>query len=74
MAIDIQDPRITRTMRTGYPEPVNDEPYGEDFFGNEVFLGDEILVLDDEFFLKEMLSTDAIEILRHFGAIEINAE
>jgi len=73
MAIDIEDPRITRINRTGYPE-TEKEPYGEDFFGNEVFLGDEILVLDDEFFLKEMLSTDAIEILRHFGAIEINAE
>lgn len=70
MVLDIQDPRITRTIRTGYPEPVNDEPYGEDFFGNEVFPGDEILVLDDEFFLKEHLSYDAIEILRHFGATE----
>lgn len=69
----IEHPDITRTIRTGYPEP-EQKHYGYDFFGNEVFLGDEILVLDDEFFLKEMLSTDAIEILRHFGAIEINAE
>lgn len=67
MAIDIQDPRITRIEKYGYPEP-EPEYYGEDFYGNEVFTGDEIYVLDDEFFLKEEISTDVIKLLEYFGA------
>jgi len=44
--------------------------FGEDALGNEVFEGDEILVLDDGFFRKEDLSYDAIKILQMFGAEE----
>ena len=47
---------------------------GEDSLGNEVMEGDEILVLDDEFFRKEDLSYDAIHILEMFGAEEKIAE
>lgn len=62
----IEHPDITRTIRTGYPEP-EQKHYGYDFFGNEVFEGEEILVLDNEFFLKQELSQDAISILRYIG-------
>lgn len=48
--------------------------FGEDSLGNEVMEGDEILVLDDEFFRKEDLSYDAIHILEMFGAEEKIAE
>lgn len=48
--------------------------FGEDALGNEVFEGDEILVIDDEFFRKEDLSYDAIQILEMFGAVEKIAE
>lgn len=49
--------------------------FGEDALGNEVFEGDEILVIDDDvFFRKEDLSYDAIHILDMFGAEEKIAE
>ena len=73
MAIDIQHPAITRTMRTGYPDS-EPEIYGTDFYGNEVYVGDTILVLEDEFFLKDELTSDVIELLEHFGALEIEAK
>ncbi|MEN0666939.1 hypothetical protein [Caldifermentibacillus hisashii] len=48
--------------------------FGDDALGNEVLEGDEILVIDDEFFRKEDLSYDAIQILEMFGAEERIAE
>ncbi|EDP24823.1 MULTISPECIES: hypothetical protein [Bacillati] len=63
----IEHPDITRTIRMGYPER-EQKHCGFDFFGNECFEGEEILVLDDEFFVKQELSNDAISILRYFGA------
>ena len=65
----MQHPMITRIEKYGYPEP-EPEVYGTDFFGNEVYEGDLILVIDDEFFLKDELSLDAIKILELFGATE----
>lgn len=67
MALDIQDPRITRTMRTGYPHPV-DSPKGKDFFGNVVYPGDEILEFEDEVFIVDEISTDLQEFLEFLGA------
>ena len=63
----IDHPDIRRVIRTGYPEQ---EPkfYGFDFFGHEVSEGEEIMTLDDDFFLKEELSRDAIAILHYMGA------
>lgn len=63
----IDHPDIRRAIRTGYPEQ---EPkfYGFDFFGHEVSEGEEIITLDDEFFLKQELSHDAIAILHYMGA------
>ena len=44
------------------------EEYGIDGLGNEVFSGDEILVLNDEFFLRETLLCESIELLEKLGA------
>lgn len=65
----LEHPDITRTIRTGYPvyRPRREE-YGIDALGNEVFVGEDILVLDDEFYLVEELSCDARRILEIHGA------
>lgn len=67
MALDIQDPKITRTMKTGYPRPV-DSPKGKDFFGNVVYPGDEILEFEDEVFIVDEISCDLQEFLEFLGA------
>lgn len=73
MTYGIEHPMVTAIRQYGYPDP-EPEPFGDDFFGNEVFPGDTILVLDDEFFLKDELSEDAIAILEHYGAVEKTAK
>lgn len=65
----MQHPTITRTLRTGYPYSPRREEYGVDALGNEVYVGEEILVLDDEFYLVNELITDSIEILEIHGAV-----
>jgi len=58
LAIDIQDPRITRTLRTGYPNMVaQPEHNGIDYFGAEILAGDEIVIDENngEVVLKENL-------------------
>lgn len=67
MVADIQDPRITMVMRTGYSQAVHNQTR-RDFFGNEVFEGDEILVYDDEVFLIGEISNDLWEFLKFLGA------
>ena len=41
---------------------------GTDSLGVRIFAGDELLVLDDERFVKEELSFDALQILKILGA------
>ena len=51
-----------------------EHPICEDFFGNEVYKGDEILVVDGFIFLKHMMPEEAIVILKEFcHAIERRA-
>lgn len=60
-------PVIARMQTLGH---LNQSRYiGNDALGNEVYAGDEILEHDNEMFLKEELSIDAIEILEMFGAV-----
>jgi hypothetical protein len=73
MAVDIQDPRITRTLRTGYPEPLKVK-LGKDAFGYTVYPGDEILEFDDVIFLKGELLQETIDALKMVGAEERIAE
>jgi len=61
-------PMIERIERTGIPYSERREAYGTDGLGNEVFPGEEILELEDDFFLVEELSADAKEILEMLGA------
>lgn len=62
-------PIIEQIERTGYPKYSDRrECYGSDGLGNEVYSGDEILVIGDEFYLAEELSLDAKEILERMGA------
>jgi hypothetical protein len=43
---------------------------GYDIFDNAIYTGDEILVYYDDVYLKEELSTDAVEILKRLGCEE----
>lgn len=61
-------PVVERIIATGYPYSLKREEYGIDALGNETFTGEEILIYQDEFFLVEELSPDAVEVLEMFGA------
>lgn len=74
MTVDIQDPRISRVLRTGYPELIKKKPSFKDAFGNIVHPGDEILEFDDVIFLKEELFLETVEALKLVGAEEKIAE
>ena len=65
----MEHPIISRLKLTGHPrkEP---EIFGNDALGNEVYYGDEIYRYEDEFFLKEELTSDVIQLLEHLGATE----
>jgi len=64
----VDHPEVLHIMRTGYPS-WNQEPriVGTDSLGNDIYEGDELYVLDDEVFIKEELSYDAVEILEKIG-------
>lgn len=65
----LEHPDITHINRTGYPRGYEElEAIGIDALGNEVYEGDEILVLDDEVFLVQELGMESIEILEILGA------
>ena len=67
MPYNLEHPDITRTLKTGYPCPV-DSPKGKDFFGNQIYPGDEILEFEDEVFIVDEISTDLQEFLEFLGA------
>jgi len=69
----IEHPAITRTELTGFPYSDRRESYGEDALGNEVLTGDEILMLQDEFFLVAELSEQSKEVLEVIGATYVTA-
>lgn len=65
----LEHPDITHINETGYPRGYEEpEAIGIDALGNEVYEGDEILVLDDEVFLVQELGMESIEILEILGA------
>ncbi|MCU9614121.1 hypothetical protein OEV98_11170 [Caldibacillus lycopersici] len=49
-------------------EEIQTSHYGVDYFGQEVLIGDEIMVLDDEFFLKDELLSETVKVLELAGA------
>ena len=64
----LEHPDITRTLATGFPYSDRREVYAIDALRQEVHPGDEILVLEDEFFLVEPLGPEAKEVLEVIGA------
>lgn len=59
---------ITRVNLTGYSKPI-DEPLYLDHFGHQVYAGDEIYEYNDDVYLVEELSQDAIDIIKHNGGV-----
>lgn len=64
----LEHPTITRARSYGYPYSDKRQEVGKDPLGNEVYTGDEILVLHDEFYLVQELLPQSIEVLEHHGA------
>ena len=62
-------PIIRKMERDGFLE--EDKPAFYDFFGRPIYPYDNYFELDDDKFLSEELSRDAIEILIHIGAREL---
>lgn len=69
---DLEHPVITQVNLTGYPEK-EDRHFGIDALGNEVFIGDKVIELGNEFVLKEVLNEEAVEFLEICGAVEKTA-
>jgi hypothetical protein len=64
----LEHPDITRALRTGYAYSERREMSFVDGLGNDVHSGDEILVLNDEFYLVDELFQETIEVLEQQGA------
>lgn len=62
----MEHPTVSKIRQHGYPE--KEEIYGVDEFNNEVYVGDEILVLGSEFFLAYELNKEEITKLESKGA------
>ncbi len=61
---DIEHPEITRTINTGYPSlDKQPEHAGIDYFGNEILVGDSIVIdpVNGETILEEHLEDYLIE-------------
>jgi hypothetical protein len=57
MSLDLQHPAITQTLKTGYPNLVEQpEHIGVDYFGFEILAGDEVVEYDGEIVLRENLN------------------
>lgn len=62
-------PMIEQIERYGYAETVPfEQEYGKDSLGQEVYVGDEILVYGDHYFLVEPLMLETQEVLEKLGA------
>ena len=62
-------PEITTIERTGYPSWMQEpEVIGVDSLGNEIYEDEKIYVLNDEVFVYEELTYNAIEVLEKLGA------
>lgn len=61
-------PLVERAMLTGYPYSDKRQEVGTDGLNKEVYTGDQIMIYEDEFYLVDELSSDAIEVLERHGA------
>jgi hypothetical protein len=56
MSLDLQHPDITRTLKTGYPNLVEQPEYfGTDVFGDEILAGDDYVEYDGALILMDNL-------------------
>lgn len=56
MSLDLQHPDITRTLKTGYPNVVEQsEFFGFDVFGDEILVGDDYVEYDGSLILMDNL-------------------
>lgn len=69
----IEHPAITRMNRTGHYRPIP-KIYGTDALGNTALGGQEILCIEDTYFLVDGLDNTAIEVLEIMGATYAIAE
>jgi len=70
---DFEQPAVTKIRETGYAE--QPKIYGTDLLGNEVYVGEEIYVLDmDEFIGTENLGEDGKKILNFFNVPKMVAK
>ena len=63
---DIEHPEIIQTIKTGYPNLVaQPEHAGSDYFGNEILIGDPIVIdhKNGETILEESLEDYLMEVL-----------
>ena len=65
---DLEHPEIERVNRTGLTSWQQEKYYGNDVFGNEVMIGDEIYLLHGDYYLKDTLYDQTEEVLKLFGA------
>ncbi|MEF7566096.1 hypothetical protein V4V35_24190 [Bacillus infantis] len=62
---DIQHPDITKAEKTGYPNQVaQPEHFGSDYFGNEILVGDSIVIdpSNGEIILESSLEDYLLEV------------
>jgi hypothetical protein len=48
-------PLIERTLRTGYPYPIDEAHHGTDFWGNEIVRGEDVVEIDGDLVLQDDL-------------------
>lgn len=70
----MEHPTIKHIEQWGYPKYTGHEYVMIDSRNNEIYKGDEYLQLDDEIYLIEPLSSDAVEILKTHGATRLVAK
>lgn len=61
----LEHPAITRTLQTGYPEPIEQAEHigSVDYFGSEIIEGDSVIEDDGEIILEENLQRYLKEVL-----------
>lgn len=69
---DLEHPAITRTIRTGYPEPIESDHWGVDACGDEILYGDAIYEFPDGDIVLEENIRQYLE--EHLGVIRKRAE
>lgn len=67
-------PIVLEIQRTGYPYGYENDFMGEDSLGNEIYKGDVVYVLNDEYFLADRLVEETKEVLEMLGAVTKCAE